>query len=47
LQGGGRRLPRIIIHVSRLIEPNLVPQTCFTDGLDMSDRPRLDNLSYK
>jgi hypothetical protein len=32
-------LLRSIIHVSRLIEPNLVPQTCFIDGLD--------NLSYK
>jgi hypothetical protein len=30
---------------SHLIEPNLVPQTCLTDGADMSDSLRLDNLS--
>jgi hypothetical protein len=31
--------------VARLIEPNLIPQTCSTDGSDMSDGLRLDNLS--
>jgi hypothetical protein len=41
----GVRLPWSIIHVSRLIAPNLLPQTCFTDESDMSDGPRLDNLS--
>jgi hypothetical protein len=30
---------------SRLIEPYLVCWTCFTDGSDMFDDPRLDNLS--
>jgi hypothetical protein len=39
------RLLRSIIHVSRLIEPNLVPQTCFIDGSDISNGLRLDNLS--
>jgi hypothetical protein len=30
---------------SHLIEPNLIPQTCLTDGSDMSNGLRLDNLS--
>jgi hypothetical protein len=42
---GEVRLPRSIIRVSHLIELNLLPRTCFTDGLDMSDGLRLDNLS--
>jgi hypothetical protein len=44
---GGGGLLRSIIHVSHPIEPYLVPRTCFTDGLEMSDGVRLDNLSYK
>jgi hypothetical protein len=38
-------LPRSIIHISRLIEPNLVPWTCFTDRSEISDGLRLDNVS--
>jgi hypothetical protein len=34
-----------IIHVSCLIESNLIYRICFTDGLDMFDSLRLDNLS--
>jgi hypothetical protein len=30
------RLPHSTILVSHLIESNLVPRTCFTNGLDMS-----------
>jgi hypothetical protein len=40
------RLSRSIIHASHLIEPYLVPQTYFTDGLEMSDGLRLDNLYH-
>jgi hypothetical protein len=32
---------------SCLIELNLLSQTCLTDGADMSNSPRLDNLSEK
>jgi hypothetical protein len=39
-----------IVRVSEtiaLIQSNLVPRTCLTDQLDMSDGLRLDNLSWR
>jgi hypothetical protein len=46
LVGVGGGLSRSVIHVSRLIEPYLVPRTCFTNGLEMFDGLRLDNLYH-